>query len=179
MINESDAELVKRFQRGDIAAFECFIERYQDRLYRLARVFLYEGQSADDAVQEVLIRAYRGLPAFRFASKPFSWMYRVLKNVCSEMNRRAGREAMPSQQTEPAIDEARLYEQRQCLQQVYDALSELGRRERDVVLLRVFEGCSEKETATILGVRPGTVKTLLHRGLKKLREKHGEIIEIA
>ena len=177
MNDERDIELVRRFQRGDVKAFESFIELHQGRLYRLACAFLYQESLAEDAVQEVYIRAYKGLPAFRFASKPFTWMYRTLKNVCSEMNKRHGKEngveLSEQQDNEDPID----LEYQQTLKEVYGAMQTLSRRERDVVLLRVFEEFSEKETAVTLGVRNGTVKTLLHRGLKKLQAKCGELVE--
>ena len=177
MNSDRDIELLRRFQRGDISAFEQFIEIHQGRLHRLACAFLYQESQAEDAVQEVLIRAYKGLPTFRFASKPFSWLYRTLKNVCHEMNRKHGREICDRLVEEYEYHESRDFENQQNLKHLYAALSELSRRERDVVLLRVFEEFSEKEAAMTLGVRQGTVKTLLHRGLKKLQSKCGDIIE--
>ncbi len=177
MNSDRDIELVKRFQGGDITAFEQFIESHQARLYRLAGAFLYRESLAEDAVQEVFIRAYRGLPAFRFASMPFSWLYRTLRNVCHEMNRKHRHELDYSVMENESFEETTMLENQQKLKEVYKALLGLSRRERDVVLLRVFEEFSEKETATVLGVRQGTVKTLLHRGLKKLQSKCGDILE--
>lgn len=68
-------------------------------------------------------------------------------------------------------------EQKQELKAIFDSLTDLSRRERDVVLLRVFEEFNEAETATALGVRKGTVKSLLHRGLKKIQAKHKNILK--
>ena len=176
-MEERDSDLVKRFQSGDIAAFETFIKQNQNRLHRLAGAFLVDKASQEDAVQEVFIRAYKGLPKFRFRSKPFTWLYRTLKNVCSEMNKQQTQRNKSFRYESEMCDEAIKYEQRQQLSKLFSCLSELSKRERDVVLLRVFEEFSEKETAVTLGIRNGTVKTLLHRGMKKIKSHYGEITE--
>ncbi len=172
MTDDTDTILVKRFQRGDIAAFEEFIQRHQQRLHRLANVFLNENSYCDDAVQEVFIRAYTGLPRFQFRSQPFSWLYKTLQNVCSEINRKQKAAPERGEHENHYKDEALQIEQKQELDKLFKLVSGLSRRERDVVLLRVFEECSEKETAMILGVRKGTVKSLLHRGLNKLKSRY-------
>ena len=177
MINDIDTNLVKRFQGGDIAAFEAFIQRNQDRLHRLASAFLIDNSFSDDAVQEVFIRAYTGLPQFRFHSKPFSWLYKTLKNVCSEFNRKRRYTVDKNEQENHHYDDSIQLEQKQALKKIFNMLSDLSRRERDVVLLRVFEEFSENETAITLGVKKGTVKSLLHRGLNKLQSRYGDIIE--
>jgi len=175
--DDTDAELVRRFQSGDTAAFEIFIRRYQDRLHRLAGIFLYDRSLADDAVQEALVRAFTGLSRFRFRSRPFSWLYRVLKNVCSEMNRKKAINTDYDTAAEGSVEDSHSLEHREQLNRVFAMLPGLSRRERGVVLLRVFEEFNERETAVILGVKKGTVKSLLHRGLKKLQSRCGEILE--
>ena len=66
----SDDALTKRFQQGDKAAFGAFVERHQDRIFRLATALLRRPDNAPDATQEVFLRAYTGLPRFRFRSAP-------------------------------------------------------------------------------------------------------------
>ena len=88
---ESDNALVRRFQRGDEAAFEQFVERHHERVYRLARVRLDTDSDAADVTQEVFLHAYTGLGRFRFGAAPFTWLYRTTRNVCSEHNRRQRR----------------------------------------------------------------------------------------
>ncbi len=176
-MEDKDTALVKRFQAGDIGAFEEFIQANQQRLFRLAGIFLYEKSLAEDAVQEVFIRAYKGLPRFQFRSKPFSWLYRTLKNVCSEMNKKNSRTVTGTDAEESSYDESEHLQQQQQLQKVISTLAELSRRERDVVLLRVFEEFSEKETAITLGLKKGTIKTLLHRGLNKIKQRCGPVLD--
>ncbi len=177
MIDDIDKVLVKRFQAGDIPAFEEFIQRNQVRLHRLARVFLNDFSFCDDAVQEVFIRAYKGMPRFQFRSKPFSWLYRTLQNLCSEFNKKQVYTVELGEFETHQADESVQLEHKQELDLVFERLFELSRRERDVVVLRVFEEFNEKETAMVLGLRKGSVKTLLHRGLKKLKSKNIMILE--
>ena len=84
----TDDDLVRRFQRGDEVAFSVFVGRHQDRLYRLARLWLADAQDAQDVVQEVLMRSYTGLKRFAFRAQPTTWLVRTTRNVCHEFNRR-------------------------------------------------------------------------------------------
>ncbi len=162
--------LVKQFQHGDMDAFESFVRCYQDRLYRLACIYLDHSRDAEDATQEVFLRAYQGLPRFRFGSSPFTWLFRVLKNVCSEFNRKHRRnqeisetelqEVLVSEDT--ADRELRIAEIRRLLEL-------LPRRQRDVMVLRLFEAFSIEQTAQIMRCRPGTVKALQHKAMNRIR----------
>lgn len=178
MNEKTDDELIRQFQKGDISAFECFIHRHQDRLIRLAMANLYCTEYREDVVQEVFIRAYSGMPRFRFHSKPFTWLYRTLQNVCHEYNRKEQqRSALLTDKQQNETDEMQTHDNRQQIEIVFKQLASLTKREREVVLLRIFEELSVLETAQILGIRQGTVKTLLHRGLGKLREISEDMIE--
>lgn len=91
METETDEQLVRRFHRGDHAAFETLTLRHQDRIFRLASIYLHLPQEAEDAAQEVFLRAFKGLGHFRFSAQPLTWLYRALRNVCHEHNRRSQR----------------------------------------------------------------------------------------
>lgn len=170
MDNRSDTELVKRFRAGDIQAFQSFLERHQDRLFRIARLLLIRSELTEDAVQETCLRAFTGLGGFRFRSQPFTWLYRTLKNVCREMNRREANNTgleQPGPVVETSTDDV---DRTREFERVRRAVARLPRRQRDVVMLRLFEEYSVKETAVALGLSEGTVKTLLHRAIRRLRE---------
>ena len=85
---QTDEESVRAFQRGDRQAFGRLTERHQDRLYRLALAWLGNSDFAEDAIQEAFLRGFNSLPRFRFRATPISWLYRTLRNICYEMNRR-------------------------------------------------------------------------------------------
>ncbi len=169
MDDASDAELVKRFKSGDIHAFDAIVQRFQDRVFRLASVWLHDEQSAADVTQEVFVRGFKGLRKFRFRSEPFTWLYRVTRNVCREFNRTQRGEALvdepPDTSSVPEGQVASLDSARR----VRDLVAKLPPRQREVVMLRIFEDLSVRETAGAMGCREGTVKALLHKATKALR----------
>lgn len=181
MRQDSDEQLVRRFQRGDTAAFEQFVERHQDRIFRLASAWLYAPDAAADAAQDVFLRAYTGLPRFRFRAAPFTWLYRTLRNVCREYNRRTAAHPLPLEDRDVVVaDEApRRAASDRRLSRTLERIGTLPERQREVILLRVFEEMSVEDTARTLGCRPGTVKAQLNRALGRLRtlesqDRHGE-----
>ena len=172
MQQDSDATLVRRIQKGDPVAFTALVERYQDRIFRLATGMLYAPDAAADATQEVFMRAYTGLPRFRFGSSVYTWLYATLRNVCREFNRRERFEVVPLSEDigDDRFDPARQAMAQRRLEDVLRRVSRLPDRQRDVVLLRVFEGLSVKETANVLRCRQGTVKTHLHRAMQAIND---------
>lgn len=173
---EADDALVRRARKGDDSAYTLLVERYQDRLFRLAKAMLYRSEFAEDAAQEVFIRAYTGLGRFRFGSSVYTWLYATLRNVCREYNRRetTARQTIASELSDASADPARIVDASERLDSVMEKIRGLPDRQRDVVLLRVFEGLSVAETARILRCREGTVKTHLHRAMLALRNFAGE-----
>ena len=167
----SDAELVREFQNGDALAFDVLVRRHQDRLYRLAAVWLIDAARAEDVTQEVFLRAFRGLPRFRFRAQPFTWLYRTTRLVCHEMNRQRRFEPLPDNEPvahgNPADAEIALAEVRALV-------AELPRRQCEVVMLRIFEDLSVRETAALMGCREGTVKALLNKARTQLAGTHNE-----
>ncbi len=166
MRNHSDKELVKRFQRGDDAAFATFSERHRDRLYRLASVWLGDRDLAKDAVQEAFLRSYTGLGQFRFRAAPSTWLIRVCRNVCLELNRRHPRsEAMDVVADLPAAE----VREEDLPAYLHRALAALPERQKDVVVLRLLEDMSVRDTAAVMGCREGTVKAHLAKASANLR----------
>jgi RNA polymerase sigma-70 factor (ECF subfamily) len=168
----SDKELIKQFLAGDEGAFDTFVRRHQDRIYRLACARLYTTHDAVDVAQEVFLRAYKGLRRFRFHAEPFTWLYRTLENVCNEYNRRTLRDRSLNQQlTESDAAQSTVEDgsEQIHMQQIRQIIARLPKRQQDVVLLRVFEGMSVEETALTLKCRQGTVKAHLHKALNNLR----------
>lgn len=166
----TDDDLVRRFQRGDEVAFSTFVGRHQDRLFRLARLWLADTQDAPDVVQEVLMRSYTGLRRFAFRAQPTTWLVRTTRNVCREFNRRrpvlaASMAAEPVAAGTPEQDHSRC----EMASEVHRLIERLSDRQRDVVVLRLFEELSVADTARVMGCRPGTVKALLHKAVQRLK----------
>jgi RNA polymerase sigma-70 factor (ECF subfamily) len=177
-----DAELVRRALARDGSAFRTIMERYNRRLYRIARGILRNDSEAEDVVQEAYVSAFAHLQDFRGDSSLATWLSRITINEALGRLRRdrpavdlAVAEARPEAQViqfpQTGADPERTMAQRQILQLVERATDNLPEMFRIVFVTRVIEGMSVEETADLLGLRPETVKTRLHRARRLVREQ--------
>ena len=169
--DKTDEELVRHFKSGSGEAFDAIVQRFQDRVFRLAAVWLYDQQSAADATQEVFVRGFRGLRRFRFRSAPFTWLYRTTRNVCNEFNRRRRTEPLVDEPADDGMVPHRQVSELDSARHVRQLVAGLPDRQREVVMLRIFEDLSVRETAQAMGCREGTVKALLHKATSNLKNR--------
>ena len=172
-----DAALVERAHRRDGAAFWLIIKRHNQRLYRVARAVLDDDAEAEDVVQETYIRAFTHLSEFRAEARLSTWLTRIALNEA--LGRRRQRrstvdvkaiEAMAAPFSAHELDPeqaAALADIRRLLER---AISGLPEHYRIVFVMRDVEEMSIEETALLLGLRPQTVSTRLHRARKLLRQ---------
>jgi RNA polymerase sigma-70 factor, ECF subfamily len=167
----SDAELLRAHADGDPWAFEQLVRRHRDRLWAVALRTLRDPEEAADALQEALISAYRAAGSFRAESAVTTWMHRIVVNACLDRVRR--RQARPTVTLpdegpgEPAEPRDRLAE-RDTAMAIDAALGQLPIEQRSAITLVDIEGYSVAETAQILGVAEGTVKSRCARGRGRL-----------
>ena len=178
-----DAKLVEQFQQGDESVFDKLVVRYHDRTYRLAQRFVPNSEDALDITQDAFIRAYQGLPDFKRQSQFYSWLYRITVNLCIDFLRKNARREMMNYALEsddlPMMNIADLsltsppqaVENKELLAYLHRAIMQLAPKQREIFILRHWEGLSLKEIANTLGRSSGTVKAHLfhaHRNLRKL-----------
>ena len=84
----ADADVVQRARAGDHAAFRVLVERYQGRAYRLALRVLRDEDQAQDAVQDAFLKVYGSLDRFEGRSGFYTWLYRIVMNLCIDRKRR-------------------------------------------------------------------------------------------
>jgi RNA polymerase sigma-70 factor (ECF subfamily) len=179
----ADAELVQRVLARDEAAVRAILQANNRRLYRLARGILRNDSEAEDVVQETYVRAFTHLDGFRGESGLSTWLSRIAINEALGRVRSAKPHvelgAVPEEALEaqiikfpvsPAGDPERTMAQREIQRVVERAIDELPDVFRMVFIARVMEGMNIEETADLLGVKPETVKTRLHRARTLLRE---------
>jgi RNA polymerase sigma-70 factor, ECF subfamily len=182
-IRALEAELVDRARGRDEAALREIMQANNRRLYRLARGILRSDSEAEDVVQETYVRAFTHLDGFRGESGLSTWLSRIAINEALGRARSARPhvelgsvpEAMLEAQiikfpVSPAGDPERTMAQREIQRVVERAIDELPDVFRMVFVARVMEGMNIEETAELLGVKPETVKTRLHRARTMLRE---------
>ena len=175
----SDLLLVQRSLARDAGAFRTIIKTYNQRLYRIARGILRNDAEAEDVVQEAYVRAFASLAAFRGDASLATWLSRIVINEALGRLRKRRRTVAMTENPEaqiirfplnPSDDPERTMAQRQILALVERATDSLPDIYRMVFVARVIEGLSMEETADLLGVRPETVKTRLHRARSLLRK---------
>jgi len=161
--------LVQRTIGGDRAALATLFEHYHLRVFRSAFLVVRSREAADDVVQLVFLELFRALPSFDTRRPFLPWLYRIVHHVTVDYLRREvyRRPTFPLRDTTPdPIDATGQVEERAILGPALDALS---LEHREALVLRYFVGLSEREMAAVLRVRPGTIKSRLHRALSAAR----------
>src|SRR6201747_2616153 len=179
-----DADLVQRARARDEAAIRAIMQANNRRLYRLARGILRNDSEAEDVVQETYVRAFTHLDSFRGDSSLSTWLARIAMNEALGRLRKQRPNAewttLPPGTLEAQIiqfphsaaseDPEKTMAQREIQHVVEHAIDELPEAFRIVFITRVIEGMNVEETADILGLKPETVKTRLHRARTMLRD---------
>lgn len=169
---DEDLLCVARCLRGDSAAFEPIVRRYERVLFAVARRMLGNYEDALDATQNAFIRAYQGLDTFDPERRFYSWIYRIAVNECLNA-RRARRPNDPlTDQIEAAADGSPLagVEAAEQSEVIDAALVRLSEDYRLVLVLRHFADLSYGEISDVIGVPEKTVKSRLFEARQRLGE---------
>ncbi len=178
-----DADLVSRAKRKDEAAVRSLIQRYNRRLFRLARGIVRDDSEAEDVVQEAYVRAFTRLAEFRGESAFGTWLGRIVLNEALGRVRRRRRAAgwvsidalepngriIPFPLTSKQPDPERTMAQHEIRTVLERAIDDLPEAFRAVLVARLIEEMSVEDTAAVFGLRPETVKTRLHRARRLLQ----------
>jgi RNA polymerase sigma-70 factor, ECF subfamily len=179
----TDSELVARALVRDEAAIRAILQANNRRLFRIARGILRNDSEAEDVVQETYVRALTHLDGFRGDSSLSTWLSRIAMNEAmgrlrgrrpsvelSVLQEKAEAEIIPFPGSSAPSDPEKSMAQREIQQVVEHAIDELPEPFRLVFITRVIEEMNVEETAELLGIKPETVKTRLHRARAMLRE---------
>ena len=177
-----DEALVQASQRGDLAAFNILVGRYQTTVYNVAYRLLGERTAAEDATQDAFLLAFRGLHTFRGGSFK-TWLLRITTNACYDQLRIRKRrpstslDAMNENPDEPGFDPPDSGEtpeehtlRTELASGLREGLSALPDDQRLVVILSDVQGLSYEEIAAVTGTNMGTVKSRLSRARSRLRD---------
>jgi RNA polymerase sigma-70 factor (ECF subfamily) len=172
----SEAELVEACRNGSSVAFAELVNRYKNLVFGVISQVVSDRSRVEDLAQEVFLKVHRGLPSFRGDAKLSTWIYRIVRNVCSESSTRLHVMVSIDERTEDgrlryepsAADRAFSdLERRDLLEK---AITRLPVDQRFLISAHYFGGQQYHELADILEMPMGTVKTLLHRAKQRLRE---------
>ncbi|HXM94574.1 MAG TPA: sigma-70 family RNA polymerase sigma factor [Candidatus Dormibacteraeota bacterium] len=193
--NLDDRALVAEAQTGSRAAFEDLVRRYDRDVLRLALNLMKRPEDARDVYQEAFLKVYRNLHRFRFECSFYTWLYRIVTNVCLDHLRR--RQARPEDQApelgsthhgegptdfferqredRPTLDPERCFFGKEIGTRIALAMDRLSPRERVVFEMKHYQGLKLRAIGDMLGTSEETVKNSLFRATRKLRNELGEL----
>lgn len=180
---QKDEDLVRLSQAGDTRAFDELVNRYKDKVYRLALKILRHEEDAAEALQDAFLSAYRGIKHFKVESTFSTWLYRVATNAALMRYRKRRDHHISLEQSQSANDDAEPLAVPDWSAQPLDELLDSETREilaesllrlpedlSDVFIKRDIEGLSNAEVAEKLKITVAAVKSRLHRARVSLRE---------
>ncbi len=171
MAGEDEKKLVERIREKDEDARTELVARYQPQVYRWALKMVRQVEDAQDIMQEVFIRAFRGLPQYRGESKFSVWLYRITYNLSLDRLTRKRREHVPFEEEIHSPAEEPLESSRE---EIAAALEKLPIRYQMVLTFYYMREMSYQEIADMLNVPINTVKTHLRRAKQMLRRRMEE-----
>jgi RNA polymerase sigma-70 factor (ECF subfamily) len=185
--------LVAEAQAGNRAAFEALVRRFDRDVLRLALNLMKRPEDARDVYQEAFLKVYRNLHRFRFECSFYTWLYRIVTNVCLDHLRR--RQARPEDQApdsnhshheenvndfferqrehRPTLDPERTLFGKEIQARITLAMERLSPRERVVFEMKHYQGLKLRAIGDALGTTEETVKNSLFRATRKLRIELG------
>jgi RNA polymerase sigma-70 factor (ECF subfamily) len=172
-----DAELMRRWQRGDVAAFGAVVDRWQQSVARFLSRVVGRPDRVPDLCQEVFLRVLRAAPRYRETGRFSTWLFQIALNVARDAARRGRREPgqLPEGTSEPGESLPPLAEQRELARAVTAAIAELPPTQREVLSLRHDQGMTFEEMARVLNTPASTLKSRFATALHRLRRRLAEL----
>src|SRR5262247_2228044 len=188
--SDDERGLIDRCLAGDAAAFEPLVERYRQRVWRLAYQLLRNREDAWDCAQEAFVRAFHSLGSFRGQSAFYTWLFRITVNVATDRQRARGAQARAfgaervSEEEwgrttpDPGSGPDRAAVQSEQRVRIRQALDALPPKARTIIMLSDIEGLSYREIAEVLRCPIGTVMSRLHNARKRLKSTLGPLLSL-
>ena len=167
----TDAELLRAHADGDAYAFDALVRRHRDRLWAVALRTMRDPDEAADALQDALVSAFRAAGSFRAESAVTTWLHRIVVNACLDrIRRRKARPtvALPEEGPGEPVERRDDISARDTAIVIENAMAELPIEQRAAITLVDLQGYSVADSAVILGVAEGTIKSRCARGRARL-----------
>jgi len=173
-----DAELVLRFRAGQDAAFEDLVRRHRKEAYGFCLRLTGRPEEAEELSQEGFVKAFRALSSFRGDSAFRSWLFRILINLHRDRLRRHRREETRLRSVQMPVVSSPVSgeEVRELGEKVQNQVQRLPDRQREVLVLHVYQGLDYREISSILGCSYDDVKVNLSLARKRLKQALAEYL---
>ncbi|MFK7779787.1 MAG: sigma-70 family RNA polymerase sigma factor [Candidatus Gracilibacteria bacterium] len=186
MINcnkHTDKEIVTVISSGDIDAFYCIVEKYEDKLlkyiFRITNIHL---EDAENLLQEVFIKVYKNINDYNTDYQFSSWIYRITHNITIDFHRKNKDKINISLENDDSeygnlieiidsgINIERDFKNKELIKKIVEILNLLDMKYKDILVLKFLEGKNYDEISDILKIPTGTVATLINRGKKQFKQ---------
>lgn len=182
---DSELQLIERARNGERAAFDSLVDMHKGKAFALAFHFTGNAEDAKDLSQEAFIRAYVNIKSFRGGSNFYTWLYRILVNLCRDFLRKKRTrlkvlvdapeppdegDEMPVEAVDsgPGPEDALL--NKEIREKADEAINMLSERQKSVFILKYMQGMKLDEIASVINCSESTVKVHLFRATKSLRK---------
>ena len=182
---EADEDLMVRYQRGEVRAFEVLLGRHRKSVFNFILRYVGDKETAEDLLQETFMRVIKGAEAYKRQAKFTTWLYTIARNLCVDQTRRRKHRRHASLDA-PMASEAdsgtlldvipgnemasdRKTVNKALYARLQGAIASLGEEQREVFLMREFLDMPFKQIAEVVGVPENTVKSRMRYALEKLR----------
>jgi len=170
--------LIQETLDGNQLSFQLLVERYQDRMFALARTYTKSSVEVEDIVQDTFLKAFHKLHTYKVESSFSTWLHRIAVNTALDFLKRAGRNPVQAVEDPEAVlrDDRSIappdsaLEREEIARITQECLAELPEIFRTVLVLREFQGLSYQELADCLGISIGTVESRLFRARARFKE---------
>jgi len=178
----TDEQVAELVQNGASEFFGILVERYEAKMLRYGRKFLFNYEDIEDAVQQIFIQAYTNIRSFSISRKFSSWLYRIAHNTFINVIKKKKREPLlffePDTILFHSVKDDRIqkdFHQKEAREMLDQCLEKLSPRYREPLVLYYFEEKSYKEIAEIMHVPVATVGIRLKRGKESMRSIFGKL----
>lgn len=168
-------ELVLRMQRGDDSAYQMIMDHWGKRLYNFAMRYANDDHFASEVVQQTFIQVFEKIDQLKDPSKLKSWLYRIASNNCISQGRSLSRRRKVEvgevlMHAEDAPSPSRHVERKELKELVLNILQMIPPEQRQVIIMKEYEGLKFREIANILDTSENTIKARMYYGLDAMKK---------
>lgn len=163
-----EKELIERLKKGDIAAKEYFVRKYQNLIFNAIFQILRDRDLSMDALEETFIRAFKYIKNFRGESEISTWLYRIAMNTMKDQVRKANRhQTLDENMVQDKMPSEYSLEDKKKI--IWEALIKLDEKDREIVTLVDINGLSYEQAAFMIDIPVNTVRSRLFRARERLK----------
>ncbi|MFQ6676527.1 MAG: RNA polymerase sigma factor [Fidelibacterota bacterium] len=170
----TDEQLVQRYQEGEEGAFDELVTRHYPDSFKFFFRMVGDRMEADDLCQETFIRVHRGLKSFRLESNFSTWLYRISINVANTFFRKRKLRRSLFRWADPDSFPSQGEGKNTLIPGLWTAIGKLPKKQREVVILRVFHELAFREVGGVLNMSENSAKVNFHHAVRNLRKHLGE-----